>query len=141
MNTAGSENCRPQSVFVSLGLLGDVGGGDELPAGFVLFSLSSQSLLESNSMPSVVASIVAAKSSAQSPRLFFRVAERMMLAKIAVLLAVLWDGLTAEAGDKPVRLVGGVPAHDARILLNRLSYFTPSFGDAFLHPGGKCWTP
>ena len=60
----GSQNGRPQSVFVPLGRLGDIGSGDEFPTGFVLFSLSSQSLLESNSMPSVVASIVAAKSSA-----------------------------------------------------------------------------
>ena len=34
------------------------------PLALYCFSLSSQSLLESNSMPSVVASIVAAKSSA-----------------------------------------------------------------------------
>ena len=110
----GSENCRPQSVFVSLGRLGDIGSGDEFSAGFVLF------------LP-LVPILAGIKFYAQRggqhrrrqvfgviPRLLFRVAEGMMLAQISVLLAVFGNSQTDGCGDKPVRLVGGVSAHYAK---------------------------
>ena len=121
----GSENCRPQSVFVSLGRLGDIGSGDEFSAGFVLF------------LP-LVPILAGIKFYAQRggqhrrrqvfgviPRLLFRVAEGMMLAQISVLLAVFGN---RQPTDAAISLFGSLVA--LRLITQKriepaFIYFTP----------------